>query len=198
MTHQKAVPIMFHDRLLFYRERGARACSAFPFWVASSFLQLPVAFVDTLVFGGIVYSMAGLAGSFSFFWGTLFLTSLTGFQMSVLVAAMSPSAIAAISVLMVCLFWTFSFSGFLVFIPEFTYWLRCWAPYTSYARWAFQGLVLNEFIDNPSLPLGQLYIDNLGFDTYNHEHCVSIIPIFTVIMSVLAWLALHSLSFERR
>lgn len=198
MTHQKTVPIMFNDRLLFYRERSAGACSAFPFWVSVSFLQLPIAFVDTLVFAGIIYSMAGLGGSFSFFWGVLYLTSVAGFQMATLVASVSPSPMAAISLFMVCLFWVFSFSGFLVFIPEFAYWLRCWAPYTSFVRWGFQGVVLNEFVNNDSLPLGQLYIDNLGFDTYNQEHCAGLIPLFIFIYSVLAWLALHCLSFERR
>lgn len=198
MTHQKTVPLMFTDRLLYYRERGAGASSAFPFWVSASYLQLLISFVDTLVFAGIVHSMTGLAGSFSYFWGVLYLTSITGAQMALFVAAASPSPMAAISLYLVCLFWVIAFSGFLVFLPEFAYWLRCWAPDLSYLRWGFQGLVLNELKDNSALPLGPIYIDSLGFGNYNQEHCVSLIPIFAIAMSILSCTALHFLNFERR
>ena len=198
MTHQKAVPLMFQDRLQFYRERGSGSTAALPFWRSVTYLQIPAMFIDTLMFSVILWSMAELSGSFRFFWGSLFLTSVTGFVMAQLVAAVSSSAMTAASLYLIFIFWMISFSGFLVFIPEFSYWLRVWAPYTSYLRWCFQGLVLNEFDGNDSLPLGQIYINNLGFSSFSHEHCVSMLPVFLGIMCVLTVSALHFISFERR
>lgn len=201
LGHQQAIPALFEDRLVFYRERGARAYGALPYWFSSWFLQLPLIFINTLVFSSIVYSMSDLnprEGGFSYFWGQMFLTSCTGLFMAQLIASLAPSAQAAISLFPVALFFVVAFAGYIVYIPEFSYWLRCWAPYGSFMRWGFQGLVLNEFSNNDALPLSQQYIDNLAFNTFNMDYCQPVIFVFTATFATMVLCTLKFINFEER
>lgn len=201
LGHQQAIPALFEDRLVFYRERGARAYGALPYWFSSWFLQIPLIFVNVLVFSAIVYGMANLSncgGCYGFFFGTLFLCSVTGLFMAQVIASLAPSAQAAISLFPVALFFTVAFAGYIVYIPEFDKWLRVWAPYGSFMRWGFQALVLNELADNGDLPDGQSYIDNLGFESYSKNHCISIIPVFSIAFALVLLCTLKYINFEKR
>lgn len=201
LGHQQAIPSLFEDRLVFYRERGARAYGAIPYWFSSWFLQVPLIFINVLIFSAIVYSMAGFtsaSGCFGLFFGALFLSSVTGLFMAQFIASLAPSAQAAISFFPVALFFSVAFAGYIVYLPEFDQWLRCWAPYLSFMRWAFQAMVINEFSDNGSLPLGQEYIDNLGFNTFSKGHCVSMIPVFTMFFASALLVSLRHINFEER
>jgi len=201
LGHQQAIPALFEDRLVFYRERGARAYGAFPYWISCWFLQVPLILLNVLVFSAIVYSMSGFtdaSGCYGYFFGVLYMTSLTGLFMAQLIAALAPTSQSAISLFPVALFFSVAFAGYIVYIPQFDPWLRAWAPYGSFMRWAFQGLVLNEFADNSALPYHQIYINNLGFDTYSKEQCAPLVIIFTLIFSVLELVALKYINFEER
>lgn len=77
-------------------------------------------------------------------------------------------------------------------------WLGSWAPYLSFVRYGYQGLVLNEFKDNSELPLGQEEIDSLGFDEFNKNVCVRILLLFTCVLSAVLLAALKWMNFERR
>jgi ABC-type multidrug transport system ATPase subunit len=199
LGHQQAIPQLFEARLVFYRERGARAYGALPYWFSSWFLQVPLILLNVLVFSALVYSLCGLKdGGYGYFFIVLYMTSLTGLFMAQLIASMAPTAQSAISLFPVALFFSVAFAGYIVYIPQFDQWLRVWAPYGSFMRWAFQGLVLNEFDGNNDLPYENEYIDNLGFDTYTKEQCAPIIIIFTAIFCWFLLLALKFINFEER
>merc|ERR1719223_1642287 len=201
LGHQQAIPSLFEDRLVFYRERGARAYGAIPYWFSSWFIQLPLIFINVMIFSAIVYSMAGFTsapGSFGVFFGTLYMSSVTGLFMAPFIASLAPSAQAAISFFPVALFFSVAFAGYIVYIPEFDRWIRCWAPYLSFMRWGFQAMVINEFQDNGSLPQGQEYINNLGFNTFTKQHCLSMIPCFTMFFSSALLVCLRHINFEER
>jgi len=126
------------------------------------------------------------------------MTSMTGLFMAQLIAAMAPTSQAAISLFPVALFFSVAFAGYIVYIPQFDPWLRAWAPYGSFMRWGFQGLVLNEFAGNSGLPYSQEYINNLGFYSYSKEQCAPLIIIFSLIFSNLELVALKYVNFEER
>ena len=126
LGHQQAIPELFENRLVFYRERGARAYGAVPYWLSCWYLHLPQIFLNTLIFCLIVYYMAGLntaPGCFGYFWGVLFLTSTAGMFMAQLIASLVPSAEAAISVFPIGLFFSVAFAGYIVYLPNFEHWL---------------------------------------------------------------------------
>ena len=56
------------------------------------------------------------------------------------------SAVAAANLpYLTSLFYFIAFAGFIVRVPTLPIYLRSWAPNTSFARWALQGLIINEF-----------------------------------------------------
>ena len=199
LGHQQAIPALFEDRLLFYRERGAHAYGALPYWISSFYLQLPLGMINTLVFSGIVYSMCGFVeGHFGPFWLIMMLESWTGLFSCQLIAALSPTGQAAINFFPVSLFITVTFAGFIVYIPSFPLFLRCWAPYVSFMRWGFQAMFLNEFSGNGDLTQSDYFIDELGFGGYGRDYCISVIPVFTAVFAALVLLSLKYVNFEER
>lgn len=199
LGHQQAIPALFEDRLVFYRERGARAYGALPYWFSSWFLQIPLVAINVFVFSLIVYYMAGLqSDGFGLFLGVMILTSWTGLYACQLIAAISPSAQTAISGFPVALFFTITFAGYMIFIPSFPTWLESWAPYISFMRFSFQALVVNEFKDNSDLPYGNAYLDTLGFNDYSAQTCAPIPMVFMIFFASLLLAALKYINFEER
>lgn len=199
LGHQQAIPALFEDRLIFYRERGSRAYGPLPYWISSWFLQIPIVALNVLVFSIVVYFMTGLkSGGFGLFCGVLIITSWTGLFVCQLIASVSPSAQSAISGFPVALFFTITFAGYMIFIPTFPDWLSSWAPYISFMRFSFQALVLNEFNDNSALPYSQEYINSLGFQDYTASQCAPVPLVFLVVFAALLLLALRSINYEER
>jgi ABC-type multidrug transport system permease subunit len=201
LGHQQAIPALFEDRLLFYRERGAGAYGALPYWVSSWFLQLPAIVINVLVFCAISYKMAGLRtdeGHFGPYYVILLIISWTGLFVGQTMAALSPTGQAAINFFPVSLFVSVAFAGYIVYIPSFPLWLRSWAPYVSFMRWGFQGLVLNEFSGNSDLIYGSYYIEEMGFDTYDRDQCIPLLIIFVALFGSIVLFSLRFVNFEER
>jgi ABC-type multidrug transport system permease subunit len=197
--HQQAIPLLFEERLLFYRERGANAYGFFPYWVSSWFMQIPLTALNTLIFTAILYHMAGLrSGGYGVFFVCMLFTSFTALFTSHLIAFLCPTAQTAIGFFPVSLLFGLIFSGYVIYFDDLPIYLRAWAPYSSFARWSFQAAVLNEFQNNPDLPQGEAYIEELSFNTYTRGDCIGFMPIYTVIMAVGALAALRLCNFEER
>eukprot|EP01035_Chromulina_nebulosa_P017867 gene17867-23483_t len=199
LGHQQAIPALFEDRLIFYRERGARAYGAFPYFISSWFLQVPLVAINSLIYCIIIYNMAGLvSGGFGLFYGVMVLTSWTGLFICQLIASVSPTSQSAISGFPVALFFTITFAGYIIFLPSFPAWLSTWAPYISFMRFSFQALVDNEFSNNSELPLGQEYINMLGFNDYTAEQCAPVPIVFALFFATALLVALKYINFEER
>jgi ABC-type multidrug transport system permease subunit len=201
VCHQDAVPVIFDERLLFYRERGAKAYGAFPYWVTTWILRIPVTTISTALFAAIVYNLSNLSdksGRFSFYFGVLCMHSFAASFMMQSIAAISSSTAAAMSLVPVAVFLNIVFAGFLVYVNEFSAWLGAWGPYISFFRFSFQAAVINELADNSDLPLGQQYIDNLGFDEFSKEYCANVLMLFMFTYATLSLLGLRFIDFEAR
>jgi ABC-type multidrug transport system permease subunit len=198
---QATIPVLIEERLVFYRERGSRAYGALPYWISSWCIQVPLIAVNTLTYCVLLYYLCGLdnsSGKFVFFFFVLLLCSYIGLFACQLIAAIAPNATTAVSFFPVLLFFSVAFSGYIVYIPQFPIFLRAWAPYLSFIRYAFQALVLNEFQDNPELPFQQLYVDSLGFDTLSKWECVPALLAFLGFYAACVFLALKFINFEER
>lgn len=199
MVHQSSIPAMLDDRLLFYRERGARAYGALPYWLSSLITQLPIVFLATLAFSLVIYWMVGFrAGAFGYFFYFTLTVSICGLFFSQFLAAVSASSQMALTLTPLFLLIFILFAGFLVYVNAFPEWLGYWGPYISFMRYAFQGLVLNEFDGNSKLPLGGFYISNLGFEDISKESCAAIMVGFMAGMGLMVFLALKFVNFEKR
>ena len=201
MGHQQAIPLLFEDRLMFYRERGAKAYGAIPYWFSSFIFQLPMIVVNVLLFAAITYDMCGFNtadGHFGVYYLVMLLVSITGLFLCQLLAALSISAQSAIQFFPVALFFSVSFAGYIVYIPSLPDWLRGWAPYVSFLRFAFQTLVLNEFVGNPDVNNGDYYIDAMGFGSFERDDCWPIVIIFTLFFAAATLGALRFINYEER
>ena len=199
--HQQSIPQLLEDRLIFYRERGSKAYGALSYWFSQWILQLPLTFLNVLIFSMIIYLLVGLrpgGGYFFFYYIVMVLASLNGLFVCQLIASVSPSVSAALQIFPALLFFTIAFSGFIIYLPDFPAWLGAWAPYFSFMRFAFQALTLNEFDNNPDLPNGSSYLSNLGFDSVTQSACAAALMMFVLGYAAFLLAALKYIDFEER
>eukprot|EP00339_Tiarina_fusa_P028192 CAMPEP_0117059962 /NCGR_PEP_ID=MMETSP0472-20121206/41684_1 /TAXON_ID=693140 ORGANISM="Tiarina fusus, Strain LIS" /NCGR_SAMPLE_ID=MMETSP0472 /ASSEMBLY_ACC=CAM_ASM_000603 /LENGTH=147 /DNA_ID=CAMNT_0004777939 /DNA_START=32 /DNA_END=475 /DNA_ORIENTATION=- len=139
-------------------------------------------------------------GHFGPYYCALLFCSWTGLFLCQLIASLAPTGQAAINIFPVSLFAAVIFAGYIIFIPEFPTWLEAWGPYVSFMRFGFQAMVLNELVGNPDLSAySNQFIEDLGFDDYSREECLSIIPVvffLTFCFGIL--LALKYVNWEER
>lgn len=203
--HQQSIPALLEDRLIFYRERGSKSYGPFTYWISQWAIQIPLIILNTLLYSAVLYPMVKLNAyaengdsAFGFFYLTMILTSTTGMFIACFISSLAQSTQAALSLYPILLFFSVSFAGFLVYIPEFPLWLRAWAPYISFMRFSFQGLVLNEFNNNSDLPYGSSYIDSLGFDSFDKSTCIGVQFVFLFFYGIAFLFGLKYINFEKR
>ncbi len=199
--HQQAIPVYMEERLLFYRERGAKAYGALSYWITTFILQVPLIFVNVFLYCCVCYWMVGLkatASAFGDFYIIMAMSSVIGLFSAGFISAISPSTQAALSYFPCLMFFAVSFAGFVIYIPQFPAWIGNWAPYISYMRYAMQGLTLNEFRDNSDLPLSDGYIDQLGYEYLTKSQCMGIMVPFVLLYAGLFLASLKFIDFEER
>jgi hypothetical protein len=128
MGNQQNIPIIFEERLLFYRERGAKIYGNLAYWVTGGVSVVPIAIFNTAVFVAIMYVcprqpetllpltlllrslryfMTGFRSdleNFLFFYLIVAITSLCGLFYCQLLAVVSPSQQSAITLFPATLF----------------------------------------------------------------------------------------------
>jgi uncharacterized protein with PQ loop repeat len=84
-----------------------------------------------------------------------------------------------------------------------------WAAKVSFARWAFQGLVINEFQTNPGISYVtlpdvyytpdpyQTFVQSLGFQGTSKWFAVPILLLNMVVFRVLTYIALVRVHHEK-
>jgi hypothetical protein len=98
MANQSSIPQMLNDRLLFYRERGARAYGALPYWMSTWITQVPIIVLATLGFSLVIYWMVGFrANGFGWFLYFMLGVSLCGLFFNQFLAAVSTSSEMALT-----------------------------------------------------------------------------------------------------
>ena len=152
-VHLDTIGIVLNERLLFYRERDAKAYGAFSYWFS---LTIPILFFNLMILPFqtiLVYFMAGLRDRhFGNFFLILLLANYIGFfVLCFLSASISSSSQVALSLIPVITLFNFFYAGFIVYIPNLVGFEGRWIPYIVFYRYAYQGLVLNEFKDNDDL-----------------------------------------------
>ena len=179
MGHQQNIPIVFEERLLFYRERGAKIYGNFSYWLTGGVSVVPLTIVMVAIFASAMYKMTGFRSewdAFLFFFFIASITSLNGLFYCQLLSVLSPSQQAAIALYPATLFFFISFTGYIIQIPALPEWLRGF-PDVSFLRWGFQSLVINEFQGNsmvfPDGNMGmttdqqyEMFVTGYGFEGY--------------------------------
>jgi hypothetical protein len=201
MGHLDGISDLLADRLVFYRERGAKAYGPFAYVVSVVFLNIFILVLNVCFYCMGMYPLTGLrtgVSHFGYFFFFMLMASYIGMFMANTIAAVAASAQVALSYFPAALVFNMFYAGFLVYLPDFPDWQGKWLPYLCFFRFAYQGMVLNEFRENDDLPDSHDYINQLGFDFISVSGCCGILFIFLGVSATLFYLAIRFIDFEER
>ncbi|XP_059461768.1 pleiotropic drug resistance protein 1-like [Corylus avellana] len=142
-------PVVAIERTVFYRERAAGMYSALPYAFGQVVIELPYIFVQTLIYGFIVYAMIGFDWTVSkFFWYIFFMyfTLLYFTFYGMMAVAVTPNHnIAAIVSSAFYGIWNL-FSGFVIPRTRMPIWWR-WYYWACPVSWTLYGMIASQFGD---------------------------------------------------
>lgn len=143
----KTISIFPRERIVVDRERSKGAYAVGPYFLGKLLAELPVGALFPLLFGTVVYPMAGLNKSltrFGKFLGIITLESFASSAFGLTVGALAPNPEAALAMGPSMMTVFIVFGGYYV-NEENTPQVFRWIPNVSLIRWAFEGLCVNEF-----------------------------------------------------
>lgn len=201
MSNLQAIPQMFAERTLFYRERGAGYYSEAPYLMARVIVNAAIQSIYVMSYSVICYYMVGLRGGvastyFLYFFVIMYGLSIAGYAFSNLIAALTPNQQSAMNLYSALFQFCMFFCGYSIPVSEVpSYW--SWATTVSFARYSFESLALNQFSGDHSTE-AVYYLNYWGFLHVSKYKTLGYFVISVTGFHVLAWLAMKYISYERR
>ncbi|XP_022857343.1 pleiotropic drug resistance protein 1-like isoform X2 [Olea europaea var. sylvestris] len=199
-------PVVAVERTVFYRERAAGMYSALPYAFAQVLIEVPYVFVQTLVYGLIVYAMMGLDWTAEkFFWFLFFFFfSLMYFVLyGMMTVAVTPNHnIAAIISSFFYAIWNL-FSGFIIPRPRIPIWWR-WYYWATPVAYTLYGLIVSQFgeiqdvMEDSGDTVEQFLKDYFGFEYSFLGVAAGIILGFDVLFAFIFAYSIKAFNFQRR
>ncbi|XP_068652791.1 ABC transporter G family member 39-like isoform X2 [Aristolochia californica] len=198
-------PVVAVERTVFYRERAAGMYSALPYAFAQVVVEVPYIFVQTLVYGVIVYAMIGFDWTpAKFFWYIfyMFFTLLYFTFYGMMAVGMTPNhEIAAIVSAAFYAVWNL-FSGYLIPRTRIPIWWR-WYYWACPVAWTLYGLIGSQFgdIDDQMVngkSVGDFVEDYFGFDHDFLGVIAAGVVGFSLLFAFVFALSIKILNFQRR
>lgn len=142
-------PVVAIERIVFYRERAAGMYSALPYAIGQVIIELPYCFLQTVIYGFIVYSMMGFEWTVNkFLWHLFFMyfTILYFTFFGMMTMAITPNQhVANIASSSFYAVWNI-FSGFIVPLTRIPIWWS-WNYWACPVAWTLYGLVASQYGD---------------------------------------------------
>ncbi|KAE8815016.1 Pleiotropic drug resistance protein 4 [Hordeum vulgare] len=198
-------PVIAMERVVFYKERAARMYSSLPYTFAQVVIELPYIFIQTLIYGVLVYTMIGFEWTTAkFFWYLFFMyfTFLYFTFFGMMAAGLSPSGgIAAIISSASYGLWNL-FSGFLIPVSRIPIWWS-WYYWICPVAWTLHGLVASQFGDvEEKLETGETVAEFLrsyyGFKQEFLGVVAAVTMGCTVASALLFGVSIKYINFQRR
>ncbi|KAL4589134.1 hypothetical protein LXL04_002036 [Taraxacum kok-saghyz] len=198
-------PVVAVERTVFYREKAAGLYSALTYAFAQVLVELPYVFVQTSVYGLLVYAMIGFQWTAPKFLWYLFFMYLTLLYMTfygMMTVAMTPNhTVAAIVAASFYGIWNL-FSGFVIPRTRIPIWWR-WYYWANPIAWTLYGTVASQFGDYEDiLENGESVKDYLkryfGFEKSFLGVVAGMHVGFTLLFAFVFAFAIRSFNFQRR
>ncbi|TMW67508.1 hypothetical protein Poli38472_011128 [Pythium oligandrum] len=141
------IPLYLDAREVFYKQRGANFYRTSSYVVASSVSQVPIALIETIIYGSLVYWFCGFASdatAFVVFEVVLFVTNLAFAAWFFFISVASPSVHVAEPLGMLSLLLYILFAGFMITKDSIPVYF-IWAYWINPMSWAFRSLAINQF-----------------------------------------------------
>lgn len=142
------IPALCAIERLHRRQVAAGAYSTVPYWIAAVCVRIPALLLVFTLFLAFVYPMCSFTATPSYFffvYTILFLTSLMSFYIAQFVASATQGDATLSFAVVPPLFMVFVLvSGAPMFLTDLPPWIASFAPYFSFLRWSYEGLVTYE------------------------------------------------------
>ncbi|KAK9232143.1 hypothetical protein WN943_022386 [Citrus x changshan-huyou] len=142
-------PVVFVERMVFYREVAAGMFSGIPWALAQIMIEIPYVFVQSLIYSSIVYAMMSFDWTAAkFFWYIFYmyfaLLFFTLYGMTAVAVTPTHHIASIVSTLFFGL-WLL-FSGFIIPRPRIPKWWR-WYYWANPIAWTLYGLIASQYGD---------------------------------------------------
>ncbi|KAL1818654.1 hypothetical protein ACET3Z_013523 [Daucus carota] len=199
-------PVVAVEKTVFYRERAAGMYSSMAYALAQVLVEIPYIFVQTVVYGVIVYSMIGFEWTAAkFFWYIFFmfvtLLYYTFFGMMTVAVAPNPSIASIVSGLFFGL-WNL-FAGFIVPRTRIPIWWR-WYYWANPVAWTLYGLLASQYgdvkdvLEDEHVSVAEFLQTYFG---YQHDFIgvsAAVVSGFTLVFAFVFALSTRVLNFQNR
>ncbi|KAI6680129.1 hypothetical protein NL676_034010 [Syzygium grande] len=198
-------PVVAIERTVFYRERGAGMYSALPYAFAQVIIEIPYIFLQTVIYGVIVYSMIGFEWTASkFFWYIfcMFFSLLYFTYYGMMSVAVTPNHnIAAITSSAFYAIWNL-FSGFIVPRTRIPIWWR-WYYWACPLSWTLYGLLASQFGDiKTRLDTGEIVEDFVRSYFGFRDDFLGVVAImlvgFALLFGFIFAFSIRAFNFQKR
>ncbi|KAG6492651.1 ABC transporter G family member 44-like [Zingiber officinale] len=206
VSYSSAVqPVVAVERAVFYRERAAGMYSALPCALGQVLIEVPYVFIQSLVYGILLYAMIAFEWNmaklcwflfflyFSLLYFTYYGMMAVGLTPNYNVAAILSAAFYGI--------WNL-FSGFIIPRPRMSVWWR-WYYWACPVSWTLYGLVISQFGDvNEKLDSGETAAEFLNdFFGFRSDFLVVVAVMvvgFALLFAFQFAVAIKLLNFQMR
>ncbi|PVH38524.1 hypothetical protein PAHAL_5G278100 [Panicum hallii] len=198
-------PVVAMERIVFYKERAAGMYSALPYTFAQVAIELPYIFIQTLIYGVLVYTVIGFEWTATkFFWYLFFMyfTLLYFTFFGMLAVGLAPDgSIAAIVSSGFYGLWNL-FSGFLIPLHRIPIWSR-WFYWICPVAWTLYGLCASQFGDiMDKMETGETVTEFLrSYYGFRHEYLgvvAAVTMAYAIAFAFFFGLSVKYINFQRR
>ncbi|TMW67515.1 hypothetical protein Poli38472_011135 [Pythium oligandrum] len=147
LSQTSRIPAYMADREVFYKQRGANFFRTSSYVLACSVSQVPMALMETIVFGSLVYWMCGFVSnlsSFLLFELLLFLVSLAFAAWYFFLASVAPDLHVAKPLSLVSLMFFVMFAGFIMSRESIPVYFL-WAYWLTPIAWSVRTLAIIQY-----------------------------------------------------
>ncbi|KAL0297338.1 UNVERIFIED_CONTAM: Pleiotropic drug resistance protein 1 [Sesamum radiatum] len=199
-------PVVAIERTVFYRERAAGMYSALPYAFSQFLIEIPYVFIQSIVYGLIVYSMMGFDwNAEKFFWFIYFLFfSLLYFVLyGMMTVAVTPNHnVATIISSFFYAIWNL-FSGFVVPRPRIPVWWR-WYYWATPVAYTLYGIIVSQFGEiKDQMEGGDETVEEFLRSYFGFRHdmlgmVAAILLGFVVLFTFIFAYSIRTFNFQRR
>jgi ATP-binding cassette subfamily G (WHITE) protein 2 (SNQ2) len=193
MSNIQAIPHLISRNLIFRREVASFAYAVSPYWLAHTLSIIPMMVVGYFLFLMSCYFTAGfpLTGAYFFYYYFLILfAGLISYYYAMLLAALIPQENLAFEAFALVFTTLNIFVGFLITLDNIPA-MWSWVPYINFSRWAFQGLMVNQWEDYDDDSSGQTVLELYGFDGFDKMDAFWILFLYILALVVLVYAAMR-------
>ncbi|KAL5201069.1 hypothetical protein ABZP36_035423 [Zizania latifolia] len=198
-------PVVAVERTVFYRERAAHMYSPLPYALGQVGIELPYIFVQSIIYGVLVYAMIGFEWTAAkFFWYLFFmyftLSYYTFYGMMSVGLTPSYNMASVVSTAFYAI-WNL-FSGFIIPRTRIPIWWR-WYYWVCPVAWTLYGLVASQFGDITDTFDNGVRVSDFVESYFGYHHdflwVVGVVVVsFAVLFAFLFGLSIKLFNFQKR